>query len=130
MSDRIVLDTNAYSNLLRGDQAVLDALGDAERSYLPVTVIGELYSGFKGGNQEQRNRGQLKQFLGKPSVKILQTTIEVAEYFAQIVDSLKRKKTPIPTNDVWIAAHTMDQGAVLVTYDEHFKNIDGLRIWK
>ena len=78
MSDRIVLDTNAYSELLRGDQDVLDALSVAERSYMPVTVIGELYSGFRGGNMEKRNRKQLKQFLGKSSVKILQTTIVVA----------------------------------------------------
>ncbi len=124
------MDTNAYSELSRGDLDVLDALANAERVYVPVTVIGELWAGFRGGNQEQRNRTQLKRFLNKPSVRILQTTELVAEHYSQIVDSLKKKQKPIPTNDIWIAAHTMEQSSVLVTYDKHFEHIEGLRMWK
>ena len=130
MSSRIVLDTNAYSELVRGDSDVLDALAAAERTYIPVTVIGELFAGFRGGSQEKRNRTQLRRFLKKPSVRVLHTTEDVAEYYAQIFDSLRKKKTPIPANDIWIAAHTMEQGAELVSYDKHFQHVEGLRLWK
>lgn len=130
MSSRIVLDTNAYSELSLGNEDVLDALSQAERTYVPVTVLGELLAGFQSGNQEDRNRKQLKRFLLKPSVRVLQTTEAVAEQYAQIVNYLRSKKTPIPTNDIWIAAHAMDRGAVLVTFDKHFCQVTGLRLWQ
>ena len=130
MISRIALDTNAYSALAKGDSDVLEALAEAERTYLPVTVIGELCAGFRGGTQEKRNRAQLRRFFKKPSVRILHTTEEVADYYGQIFDFLSRKKTPIPANDIWIAAHAMEQGVALVTYDKHFQHIEGLRLWK
>lgn len=130
MSSRIVLDTNAYSELSRGNTEILDVLSQAERTYIPVTVLGELFAGFRGGNQEQRNRTQLKRFLQKPSVRVLHTTEEVADHYSHIIAALKAKKAPIPTNDVWIAAHAMDRGAVLITFDKHFHHVDGLRRWK
>ena len=63
MTSRLVLDTNAYSELFRGNELVLDAISEAERTYLPVTVLGELFAGFRSGSKEQQNRTQLKQFL-------------------------------------------------------------------
>ena len=71
----------------------------------------------------------LKRFLSKPSVKTLNATSETAEVFGFIKNKLKKSGTPIPINDIWVAAHGMEAGSVIVTYDLHFKKIDGLRLW-
>jgi len=130
VSGKIVLDTNAYLDLFCGDNRVLDALAEAESVYLPVTVIGELLTGFRGGTREARNRGQLKDFTRRPTVRVLQTSPEIADIYSELVHSLRRKRNPIPTNDIWIAAHAIDQGAALITFDRHFDKIDGLRRWR
>lgn len=126
---KILLDTNAYSSFMNGDVAVLSALGSAETVYLSVFVLGELYAGFVGGKKEIENRQILNQFKLKSTVKILHATDETAEIFAEVKHHLKKNGTPIPINDIWIAAHSMETGAVLISYDSHFKNIAGLRVW-
>ena len=125
----ILLDTNAYVRFLAGDEAVLAGLARAERVLMSVFVLGELYAGFRAGNKEQRNKQILDRFLGKPSVAVLEATRETAEIFGLVKDSLKKAGKPIPTNDVWIAAHALETGAVLVTYDSHFTAVPGLRVW-
>jgi len=126
---KILLDTNAYSSYLRGDKKVLDILSDAEKILLSVFVIGELYYGFRGGNNESRNKLILEQFIDKPNVKIIRASQETAEIFAVIKHNLKKSGNPIPLNDVWIAAHALETSSVLVTYDRHFQQVSNLRIW-
>jgi tRNA(fMet)-specific endonuclease VapC len=70
----------------------------------------------------------LDAFLDKPSVRILDATRETAEVFGTLRDSMKKAGTPLPTNDLWIAAHTFETGSVLVTFDEHFERIPNLRV--
>ncbi len=88
--------------------------------YLPAVVIGELLAGFKKGNTEQRNREILDQFLAVPHVGTLPLDEETAERYAVILDFLRRQGTPIPTNDLWIAACAMQHGLVMITADRHF----------
>jgi tRNA(fMet)-specific endonuclease VapC len=126
---KIVLDTNAYSNFLRGDNKVLAALTEAEIVYMSIFVIAELLTGFKGGQKEIRNKNLLKEFLEKPTVQILDGTTETSEFFAEVKNTLKQAGNPIPINDVWIAAHTLETGSTLITYDKHFHYIPGLRVW-
>ncbi len=126
---KILLDTNAYSAFLKGDEKILNVLSGADTVYMSIIVIGELFTGFKGGIKETKNRDILHKFLDKPTVLILDATLETSEVFALIKNTLKKSGTPIPNNDVWIAAHAMETGSVLITYDEHFKNIPGLRLW-
>lgn len=126
---KILLDTNAYSNFLRGDEKVLEALSKAGIVYMSIFVLGELLSGFKSGAKESWNRELLQKFLEKPTVSVLEATIETSEIFAEIKTSLKNSGTPIPINDVWIAAHAVETGSVLITFDEHFTKIPGLRIF-
>ena len=126
---KIVLDTNAYTRLLTGEEDVLDVLGTAEIVYMSIFVLGELYAGFAGGTKERGNRDTLNRFLLKPSVKILNATSETAEVFGMVKQDLKRAGTPLPINDVWIAAHALETGSTLVTYDDHFKKIAGIRRW-
>jgi len=126
---RVLLDTNAYTRLLTGDQEVLKALANAECVYVPVVVIGELLAGFKGGAREQQNRKLLDEFLERETVLMLPVTIKTAEVFAELMHRLKKAGNPIPINDVWIAAQAVEAGAFLVTYDKHFSSIAGLLLW-
>jgi tRNA(fMet)-specific endonuclease VapC len=127
---RLLLDTNAYIRLLAGDARVLDALAGAERIYMSVFVLGELYTGFRGGEKNRENTLRLDRFLQKPDVEVLNATRETADYFGLVKSSLRKSGTPIPVNDVWIAAHALETGSVLVTYDSHFRVVPGLRIWE
>ncbi len=126
---KIVLDTNAYSNLLSGANEVLDIIAVTDTVYMSIFVLGELYAGFKGGTKEKYNIKVLNNFLQKPTVKILNATNETAEFFALIKNQLKKIGKPIPVNDIWISAHTIESGSILVSYDNHFNSIENLRIW-
>ena len=126
----LLLDTNAYSKYLRGDPRILDALAGAGLVYMSVFVLGELFSGFRSGSKEKANRQILEAFIAKPVVRVLDATRETADYFGLIKSSLEKAGRPIPLNDVWIAAHALETGSVLVTYDTHFAVVPGLRIWQ
>ena len=126
---KVVLDTNAYTRLLAGEERVLDTLGEAEMVYMSIFVLGELYAGFARGTKAQENRDTLRRFLLKPPVKILNATAETAKVFGEVKSNLIKAGNPIPVNDVWIAAHAIETGSVLITYDVHFKKVPGLRFW-
>ena len=51
-----------------------------------------------------------------------------ADRYSRVMTALKAKGRPIPTNDVWIAAHAMETGADLVSADGHFEHVDGI-VW-
>ncbi len=126
---KILLDTNAYVRFLRGDEKVMAYLAQADSVYMSVFVLGELYAGFRAGGKERENRQILERFLLKSTVTILEATIETADVFGLIMASLRKSGKPIPINDVWIAAHGLETGSILVTYDDHFAVIPGLRLW-
>jgi tRNA(fMet)-specific endonuclease VapC len=65
----------------------------------------------------------------KPTVKILNATSETAEVFGFVKSNLRMAGTPVPINDVWIAAHGIETGSTIITYDTHFKKIAGVRLW-
>lgn len=127
---KILLDTNAYSHYLLGNEAILEHLAGADIVYMSVFVLGELYYGYSLGTKEIENHEKLAIFLDKPSVFMLDATRDTSEFFAAVKKQLKIKGTPIPLNDVWIAAHSMEMGAELITYDKHFQHVPGLRLWK
>ena len=127
---RVLLDTSAYTALLTGDQDVFVRLGAAETVFMSIIVLGELYAGFRAGSKERQNRDRLASFLDKPSIKILSATQDTAEIFGVVKDGLRRAGTPIPINDVWIAAQALEAGAQLVTYNAHFSKVKGLLLWE
>ena len=126
---RILLDTNAYTAFLTGDKRVLNALTEAETAFLSAIVIGELYAGFCGGNRLKENKALLARFLQKSNVRALDVTAETGEVFGQIKNALQKAGTPIPLNDVWLAAQAMETGSVIVSFDAHFDQVSGLRRW-
>jgi predicted nucleic acid-binding protein len=123
---KILLDTNAYSALKRGNPEVADRVRRAEEVILSVVVAGELLLGFRLGTRFRKNVAELEAFLDNPYVTLLPVTLTSADRFARIAAALRAKGRPIPTNDVWIAAHAMETGADLVSSDEHFGALDGL----
>ena len=127
---KVLLDTNALTALWRGDERILEALDQAERVLLSVIVLGELHAGFRGGSRLVENRDRLKDFLGKPLVEALEVSSETSEVYGQIKDSLRKAGNPIPIKDVWLSAQAIESGAVLVTFDEHFRHVAGLRRWE
>ncbi len=126
---KALLDTNAYASFLSGDENVLQTLANAQIVYMSVFVLGELYAGFRGGGKQKQNKIWLERFLLKPSVSILDATRETSEIFGQVKFTLKKAGTPMPINDVWIASHVFETGSLLISYDSHFLNVPGLRVW-
>lgn len=125
-SSRIVLDTSAYSALRVGNEVVLDAIASSTAVLLPAIVLGELEAGFRLGSHEKSNLQVLEEFLEEPFVGMLAVTRDVSLQYGKVFSELRRAGTPIPTNDIWIAACTMAAGATLVTLDTDFEKVKGL----
>lgn len=125
---RVLIDTNIYSLAMRGDKEVIDHLRRIDQIGFSSISIGELWSGFKGGNNLDKNRSELHQFLDSPRVVIFPVDAETAEYYAEVLQQLKKAGTPIPTNDIWIAACAIQHGFKVLTRDKHFKHIAGLHL--
>jgi tRNA(fMet)-specific endonuclease VapC len=120
---RLVLDTSAYSHFRAGHQRVLDLIAQAEIVLLPTIVIGELEAGFVLGRRERENRTLLAELLSEPFVSILPVTASVAHHYGRLFADLRRAGTPIPINDIWIAATTVDCGGHLLTFDGDFDKL-------
>ena len=117
---RYCLDTSAYSHLKRGDAAIVGLLDSAEWIGVPSIVIGELWVGFLGGDNAQRNEVELAEFMANPAVEEIVVDSRIGRIYGEIVGTLRRAGTPVPTNDIWIAAAAAAEGASVLTYDDHF----------
>jgi predicted nucleic acid-binding protein len=125
---RLCLDTSAYSRFKVGDGAAVQHLDGASWVGMPTVVVGELEAGFRLGGRAEANLDELEQFLAQPVVELLHVDRDVASLFAQIVVQLRARGTPIPTNDIWIAACAARSGAPLLTYDRHFRAVDRIGV--
>lgn len=121
--DGLILDTSAYSSFLRGNGEIRKYLQSAERIFVNAVILGELLAGFIMGKSEEKNRTLLQDFLSSPRVEILDIDQETAERYAVIIGYLRRRGTPIPTNDLWIAASAMRYGLRVLTTDGHFLKV-------
>ncbi|TAK74534.1 MAG: type II toxin-antitoxin system VapC family toxin [Gammaproteobacteria bacterium] len=123
---KVMLDTNAYTAFKRGHEEVLSILQHADTIGMSSIVLGELTSGFLVGSKYKRNMDELNQFLDSPHVHIFSIDEETVAFYAKIYATLRQKGKPVPTNDLWIAAATLQQGCKLCTFDNHFQSIDNL----
>lgn len=123
---KLCLDTNAYSAFKNGNRNVMNILENAEEVFIPVTVLGELYSGFQIGSLTEKNLLELDDFLSKPGISVIDIDKDISFRYGFIVKDLRKQGTPIPTNDIWIAASNMEKGALLLSRDKHFSNVPGL----
>jgi tRNA(fMet)-specific endonuclease VapC len=117
---RVALDTNRYTDLCRGDSRVIETVEAAEEVWLPFIVVGELRAGFAVGSQGPRNEAVLRQFLLKPGIAILYPDEQTTHHYANVYRQLRKQGTPIPTNDMWIAALALQHSLVLCARDAHF----------
>lgn len=126
---KIMLDSNTYTHLFKGDKKVEEELAQAESIYMSAVVVGELLAAFKGGILYNKNKDEFELFLDKFDVLFSDVNRETASVYAEVKHYLDKKGTPIPANDLWIASQAIETGSVLITYDKHFLKIPGLRIW-
>ena len=117
------LDTSAYSNFRRGSEELAARLDRAEFVGVSTIALGELRTGFLLGGRRQRNEAELDTFLGNPAVEVLQVDPETSRHYAEIVAELRKAGTPLPTNDIWIAASAARSGSTVLTCDDHFDRI-------
>ena len=114
--------------LMRGHERVSELVRTAEEVLLSAVVVGELMYGFRRGSRFERNIADLRSFLSSPYVSLVPVGQITADRYSRISASLREKGRPIPTNDVWIAAHVMETGADLISADSHFDHVDGI-VW-
>ncbi|MBW2014430.1 MAG: type II toxin-antitoxin system VapC family toxin [Deltaproteobacteria bacterium] len=123
---KVLLDTSAYVGFKRGIEEVVDIITSAESVLFSPVVLGELMFGFRNGNRFKKNMDDLNNFLQHEVVDIIQIEKITSDRYSRIALYLKCQGTPIPSNDIWITAQTMEHGSELITSDRHFENIAGL----
>ncbi len=118
----IALDTNAYSDWQRGIRWG-QAVSQSQIVWMPFVVIAELKSGFEAGKKSRKNGQILDAFLSSQSVRLLFADEITLTIHAKIFAELRRQGTPIPVNDIWIAALCIQHNLPLATADGHFRNV-------
>ena len=121
----MILDTNALSAWAEGHAAVESPLRVAQRLVVPSVVLGEYYFGIRQSRHRSRYEDWLARYL--PLTEIALVTSATADAYADIRLELRRRGTPIPPNDVWIAALARQHGLALLSNDGHFDTVDGVR---
>jgi predicted nucleic acid-binding protein len=120
---RVLLDTSAYSAFMLGHPEAKVALQHADEIYLTPGVLGELLAGFIRGKWRKKNERELRAFLSAPRVQVIDVDEDTAQRYAVILNALWKAGTPIPTNDIWIAASAMQHGLRLLTRDAHYQKV-------
>lgn len=123
---RIALDTNRYVDAMRGEKKAVLTLGRADEIYLPFVVLAELRAGFLGGSRGVENEKNLIRFLDSPRVEVLYADESTTHQYARLYVQLRRQGTPIPTNDLWIAALVLQHDLQLFARDKHFEHVPQL----
>jgi tRNA(fMet)-specific endonuclease VapC len=123
---RLLLDSNTYTLLMSGHEEVLDLVRSAEEILFSTIVVGELMYGFRRGTRFDQNADRLRSFLERPYTSFVKVCPVTADRYLRVFAGLRAKGRPIPTNDVWIAAHAMETGADLISADSHFEHVDGI----
>jgi tRNA(fMet)-specific endonuclease VapC len=120
---RIALDTNRYVDLCKGVAETLALLEEAEAIMLPFVVVGELRAGFAHGRRQAENERILRRFLLKDGVRVIFADDQTTHHYASVFRQLRKQGTPIPTNDMWLAALVLQHNLALHARDRHFDHL-------
>ena len=123
---KIMLDPSAYVGFKRNITEVVEIIVKSEIILFSPVVLGELMFGFRSGTKFKKNMYDLNEFLNHDVVELLDMGKITSDRYSRIATQLKQQGTPIPTNDIWIAAQSIEHGAELITSDQHFEKIIGL----
>jgi tRNA(fMet)-specific endonuclease VapC len=122
----VLLDSSVIVRHFRDAAALSEKLAAYEELYVPQTALGELYYGaFKSARPEE-NIAKIERFV--VAADVLGTDNETARQYGKIAAQLARNGTPIPQNDIWIAAVAIQCGLPVATADEHYRRVDGLNV--
>ena len=125
---RLVLDTNVLIPLLRNAASFARLFNEYDEVILPATVVGEYRAGLFATKTGEKNRQSLADYLADPNVRFVPITDRTAELYAKVYQALRKEGTPIPQNDMWIAASALEHGADLATKDAHFRHVPVLAV--
>ena len=125
---RLALDTNRYRDLCDGVPDVVGHIEQAEAVYVPFIVLAELRAGFALGSRGRENERALRRFSNKPGVEMLYATDATTRCYANLFRQLRVQGTPIPTNDLWIAALVVEHDLFLCSRDPHFAHLPQLSV--
>ena len=120
---RVALDTNRYVDLCKGVVETVTIVEEAEVIVLPFVVLGELRAGFVHGRRQAENERILRRFLLKDGVGVLFADDQTTHHYASVFRQLRKQGTPIPTNDIWLAALVLQHTLVLHARDRHFDHL-------
>lgn len=123
MAVRLAIDTNRYVDFAKGVPEVVERLRRADQIFVPFVVLGELRAGFAGGVRSGENEANLVRFLNSSRVDVLFEDEESTHHYARLFHQLRRQGTPIPTNDLWIAALVVQHHLYLFARDAHFDHL-------
>ena len=123
---RVALDTNRYTDFCRGEAELTELLEEADEILLPFAVVAELRAGFSFGKKGRENEEVLRQFLRAPGVGVLYASDATTRTYASLYRQLRQQGTPIPINDLWIAALVVEHNLVLCSRDKHFVHLPQL----
>jgi tRNA(fMet)-specific endonuclease VapC len=123
---KILIDTSAYVGFKQDVEAIVEIVVQSQAILFSPIVLGELIFGFRNGSKFKHNMNELDAFLRNEAVTVPSLGEITSDRYSRIASQLRSQGTPIPTNDIWIAAQTMEHGAELITMDAHFKKIPGL----
>jgi tRNA(fMet)-specific endonuclease VapC len=123
---KIAVDTNRYRDFCAGEPAAVELFASARAILLPFVVVAELRAGFLCGRLSRKNEAILLRFLSRPRVHVLFADEQTTHHYARIFVQLRSQGTPIPTNDMWIAALVMQHDLLLYSRDCHFDQLPQL----
>ncbi len=123
---RVALDTNRYVDLCKGVTETVALLEEAEAILFPFVVLGELRGGFAHGRRTAENERILRSFLLKNGVRVLFADDQTTHHYAAVFRQLRKQGTPIPTNDMWLAALVLQHNLALHARDRHFDHLPQL----
>ena len=123
---RVAVDTNRYVDLCKGVAETVEVLETAETVLLPFVVVGELRAGFAHGRKHADNERVLRLFLLKEGVEVLFADEQTTHHYAAVFRQLRKQGTPIPTNDMWLAALVLQHNLALHARDRHFDHLPQL----
>jgi tRNA(fMet)-specific endonuclease VapC len=120
---KVALDTNRYVDLCKGLAETQALLEEAEAIMLPFVVIGELRAGFAHGRRQAENERILRRFLLTDGVRVMFADEQTTHHYASVFRQLRKQGTPIPSNDMWLAALVLQHNLALHARDKHFDRL-------